>query len=704
MDFVRRIRKKTSKKKVRSLEQLYKFNVKLYDDPPTKDVELLWLEHSVVERLKVLHILEQIGGKRINNDCCEDWRKRVLIEMKLQKLAGFVNLIELNPNEDPESLLLAREMDYISHFVMRLYFCESDVLRQWFVDREIEFFRLKFHSLSLEEKQNFLEENHLSYRLQNFPELTSETHENDSQNTQFFKVKFTEVLTLVSERKCNMKSGFAYVTDLSSIIETIQRNIIEKGLMATHRMLNKIREDLRIKDLMKTIHNSRPGQDLESMDETLNFIESADFLSTQYFPLCARICHETLREKHHLKYFGRNQYQLFLKGIGVSLQESLNLIERVMKFFGYCQTIRSDHFSYIKFQYNHPNHGFFIVIIQRHIGICSCPPYPTDPYRDESHWPEGFGQLTNEGKRQMYRLGQYLRRRYVNLIDRKYSNKDIYVQSTDFDRTIMSAQACLAGLYPPTDEEKFDDDIMWQPIPVHTVPSHLDYVLSTGRTCPSFEAAHLRFRQTSPEIRRVLTEHASLIAHWARYSGLIILSIDIVSVLYNTLSIEKEQNKPLPEWAERAIQCDSPMKYMAALHFQSYTGNRLLARLKQGHLIKEIMQRFEQKINSFLRPDRKLWLYAAHDLTIVNVLNSLKLFELHLPPYAASVHFELYKTSQNEYYIQIFYRSLEEEYPQPLNIPECGVKCTIRQFYDLYHDIIPGDFDTECRIDYVHFS
>lgn len=70
--------------------------------------------------------------------------------------------------------------------------------------------------------------------------------------------------------------------------------------------------------------------------------------------------------------------------------------------------------------------------------------------------------------------------------------------------------------------------------------------------------------------------------------------------------------------------------------------------------------------------------------------------QLHLPPYAASLHFELYSTEKGEYYIQIFYRKEDEENLQPLNIPGCGEKCTLEQFYDLYEDIIPDDFEKEC--------
>lgn len=94
------------------------------------------------------------------------------------------------------------------------------------------------------------------------------------------------------------------------------------------------------------------------------------------------------------------------------------------------------------------------------------PSYPTDPYKDEIHWPGGFGQLTKKGKIQQYELGQYFRRRYGKILDVKYSWNNVYVQSTDFDRAIMSAQANLAGLFPPThDDEKWHDDILWQPIP-----------------------------------------------------------------------------------------------------------------------------------------------------------------------------------------------------------------------------------------------
>lgn len=52
-------------------------------------------------------------------------------------------------------------------------------------------------------------------------------------------------------------------------------------------------------------------------------ISQLDDLSKTSFPLCMRSLHESLRRDHKLRYYGRQQYGLFLKGIGVTLEGSL---------------------------------------------------------------------------------------------------------------------------------------------------------------------------------------------------------------------------------------------------------------------------------------------------------------------------------------------------------------------------------------------
>lgn len=131
MDFSRRIRKRKCEiLNLESPEQLYPFNVKFYYNPPTNEIDLHCLENIVIERVKVLHILEQASEKNLNYDSCVGWKEKVLIELKSQKLFTYVELIESNSGANIGTLLQARKRDYISHFVLRFYFCESDVRRQ----------------------------------------------------------------------------------------------------------------------------------------------------------------------------------------------------------------------------------------------------------------------------------------------------------------------------------------------------------------------------------------------------------------------------------------------------------------------------------------------------------------------------------------------------------------------------------------------
>lgn len=71
------------------------------------------------------------------------------------------------------------------------------------------------------------------------------------------------------------------------------------------------------------------------------------------------------------------------------------------------------------------------------------------------------------------------------------------------------------------------------------------------------------------------------------------------------------------------------MEYIATFDFKTYTDTPQLARLKSGFLLKEIIEHFYQKVNSTLQPNRSVWMYSAHDITITNMLNSLNLYEVN---------------------------------------------------------------------------
>lgn len=160
----------------------------------------------------------------------------------------------------------------------------------------------------------------------------------------------------------------------------------------------------------------------------------------------------------------------------------------------------------------------------------------------------------------------------------------------------------------------------------------------------------------SKEVQRIYTDYADLFPYLSEMSGLNITTITDVYWLYNTLEIERDTNKTwvlsglerysnctvffcfflihsilfsilrLPEWASKVI--NGPMEYIAQFDYKTYADTPGLARLKSGFLLKEMLEHFSQKIDGALKPSRSLWLYSAHDLTILNMLNTLGLFEV----------------------------------------------------------------------------
>uniref|UniRef100_A0A8C3GD48 acid phosphatase n=1 Tax=Cairina moschata TaxID=8855 RepID=A0A8C3GD48_CAIMO len=112
--------------------------------------------------------------------------------------------------------------------------------------------------------------------------------------------------------------------------------------------------------------------------------------------------------------------------------------------------------------------------------------FPTDKHKEVAR-QHGYGQLTKLGIQHQYELGQYMRRRYSHFLSVVYKQNEIYVQSTDCDQTLMSAQASLAGLYPLTQDQIWNPRILWQPIPVHTVPlSHDNLLYLPFSRCPRY--------------------------------------------------------------------------------------------------------------------------------------------------------------------------------------------------------------------------
>lgn len=320
------------------LEALYPHNVMMYHLPPTQNITLELFEELATERLAVLRILEHASAKNLHV-MSKEWKEAVITELNSSGYKSYTRLLDghssASDTKTKELDLQARRRDYISHFILRLVYCRSPDQQKWFLAREMELFRLKFSELKPLEMKRFLEINRLDYQPINDDEKSvvkdglyaSTSHHSVAkiEVNDFYRVHFTEVPDLIRSRRCYVKSGYAYVItdDFVSIVGGLHEACIEKGLKATTRLMPEIENDERIVDMLKGLHTSYVGKDYAMGKKESVPIECLDQLSKKSFPLCMRNCHEGLRTKHHLRHFGRLQYGLFLKALGVTLEDSL---------------------------------------------------------------------------------------------------------------------------------------------------------------------------------------------------------------------------------------------------------------------------------------------------------------------------------------------------------------------------------------------
>lgn len=86
--------------------------------------------------------------------------------------------------------------------------------------------------------------------------------------------------------------------------------------------------------------------------------------------------------------------------------------------------------------------------------------------------------------------------------------------------------------------------------------------------------------------------------------------------------------KSIPDWAEK-VMINENFKSLALFWLEIQSYNNELKKIKPGYLLKSIFDRMRNKIQSTLKPDRKLFMYFAHDITIVSILNGLGLYKVN---------------------------------------------------------------------------
>lgn len=294
-------------------------------------------------------------------------------------------------------------------------------------------------------------------------------------------------------------------------------------------------------------------------------------------------------------------------------------------------------------------------------------------------WPQGLGQLTPTGMQQAHALGKRMREIYVHqyhFLPEHYDTNTMTVRASDMDRTLMTAQSVLFGLYPLGTGPMVNHATKalpkaFQPIPVHTVPREQDSLLVTNYDKTKYRQWLETYVFNDPAWVQKDGELKSHYPAWSKATNVPINNLFELLHVNDRLFIERLYHIPLPEGmtaqdADEILEAGQWALLYIINHpaWAATVGNELAQTIKR-----EVLLATEQE-----RP-LKYILFVAHDTTIAAQLKLLGQNLEELPPYAAQLHYEVLDTGASDYKIRVTYDQ------KLLWIDACGgYNCSLGEF------------------------
>lgn len=326
-------------------------------------------------------------------------------------------------------------------------------------------------------------------------------------------------------------------------------------------------------------------------------------------------------------------------------------------------------------------------------------------YFSNFSWPQGGGgkgQLDTVGMKEHIRLGELLRNRYVDgapfkFLSDHYRADEVYIRSTDVNRTIVSAMSNMLGMYgevryhnrPGID---YPADKYWPegfiPIPVHAAEIYRDsmYTIACTYLNDLYEAA-----QSLQPLKDFAEDplHKKEFQFLSEKTGESINTMNLWRVV-DSLKIERafypDLLRNVTPWAtDEKIELWEEIyrKHMSmfmgvgleGMKTQGINIQEEMRKLRSGYILNEIFDRFQNKIDCQNKSEgkcqffRKLkyYAYSTHDLAIYGILVGMgftdQILELgELPGYASTILLELWQDIKtNEASIRMLYRRNETE-------------------------------------------
>ncbi|CAI5437882.1 unnamed protein product [Caenorhabditis angaria] len=310
-------------------------------------------------------------------------------------------------------------------------------------------------------------------------------------------------------------------------------------------------------------------------------------------------------------------------------------------------------------------------------------PYPKDMY-GEKRWPRGWNQLTNKGIEQARNLGIFFRNYYKSSGLLQEFNKDqIHILSSESERAINTAQAFLAGCFPPNGEFVWDSSTLksWQPTPFHTTGPGPDPLLrGTKIKCPNYEK--IEAQEEIHVAARINKEYAELFEMLENYTGILKIDYENVKDLYN-IQREIYHKMEQPKWVNQIWNKKPVIEHLKELkrisRIQKFNSPQK-SKFRGGFLV----NKFIQNMLDFKSGASKIsqYLYSSHDGTLSALGYALNISDHQLVPYVATYIIELYDDNT----VQVLYRNSDAN-PNSLIIPGCSKFCPLDKFVKLFENV-----------------
>ncbi|XP_075707117.1 lysophosphatidic acid phosphatase type 6 [Rhinoderma darwinii] len=283
-------------------------------------------------------------------------------------------------------------------------------------------------------------------------------------------------------------------------------------------------------------------------------------------------------------------------------------------------------------------------------------PKPHSPFEERyrAHKLKGGtfpGQLTTVGMQQMFSLGSRLRKDYVDemsFLSPVFKPSEVYVRSTNIVRNLESTRCLLAGLFQQKQEG---------PVTIVTCDAETEILYPNYQGCKELKhltSGRMPFASSQPGMSDELKKlQRDLNIDSTKHVDFFLLLDNLLAEQVHGFPFSIQYKRHLQQSEQRAIDIVS---YLMG------PNNREVLKLSVGPFLYTLQSNMLEmtRCSSDETQARKLFLYAAHDVTLIPLLMAFGIFDQKWPPYAADITLELYQHQpSNDWFTRLIYNGTD---------------------------------------------